>query len=138
MAQLVIEIIMEYDITDKISYFVLDNASSNDTCVEIVLHKLRLDLNPVHRCLRCLEHVLNLGAKAFLFGQETEAFEAEITLHQTLEDGIKELQLWQKRGAVGKLHNIITFIRCTPQRREAFEDLLKLDTLVMDSFQTFK
>ena len=56
MAQLVIEIIVEYDIADKIGCFVLDNASSNDTCVEIVLCKLRLDLNPVHRCYSCALH----------------------------------------------------------------------------------
>ena len=138
MAQLVIEIIMEYDIVDKIDYFVLDNASFNNTCVEIVLRRLHPDLNPIHCHLHCLGHVLNLGAKAFLFDQETEAFETEITLHQTLEDDIKELQLWWKKEAVKKLHNIVTFIHCTPQRRESFENLLKLDTLALNSFQTLQ
>ena len=138
MAQLIIEIIMEYDVVDKIGYFVLDNASSNDTCVRVVLQRLRPDLNPIHRRLRCLGHVLNLGAKTFLFGQETEAFEAEITLQQALEDDIKELQLWRKRGAVEKLHNIVTFIRRTPQRREAFENLISLDTLALDNFQNLQ
>lgn len=33
-----------------------------------------------------------------------------------------ELHLWCKRGALGKLQNICTWILRSPQRREKFED----------------
>lgn len=81
MTQLIIEIILKYNIVNKIDYFVLNNTSFNNTCVEIVLHRLHLNLNSIHCCLHCLEHVLNLKAKAFLFDQKMETFEIEITFH---------------------------------------------------------
>ena len=31
---------------------------------------------------------------------------------------------WRKRGALGKLHNIVAFIRVSPQRREAFKKIM--------------
>ena len=30
---------------------------------------------------------------------------------------------WRKRGALGKLHNVVVFIRVSPQRREAFKKI---------------
>ena len=138
MAQLVIELIEEYELIDKIGYFVLDNATSNDTCVAAVLARLRPELNPIHRRLRCLGHVINLTAKAFLYGEEKEAFEAQIGIQQALENETKELQLWRKRGAVGKLHNIVLFIRRTPQRREAFEDIIQLDSAFIEDFRALQ
>jgi hypothetical protein len=35
------------------------------------------------------------------------------------------LKAWRKLGPIGKLHNVVTYIRKTPQRREAFIDLAK-------------
>jgi hypothetical protein len=32
----------------------------------------------------------------------------------------KAQDAWRKKGPIGKMHNIITWIRCTSQRREAF------------------
>lgn len=36
---------------------------------------------------------------------------------------LKELNIWRKRGPVGKLHNIIIFICRSPQRREKFAQI---------------
>lgn len=40
IAEQVIEVIQEYGIEKRLGYFVLDNATSNDTCVEAILNQL--------------------------------------------------------------------------------------------------
>jgi len=127
MAQSVIAVIKEYEVTNILGYFILDNASSNDTCVREVLKQLHPNLNPKKHRLHYFGHIINLATKAFLFGEEAEAFELEVDLYtqHQLDLEKKELKAWRKLGPIGKLHNIVTYIRKTPQRREAFIDLAK-------------
>ena len=76
MAQTVSEVIKEYNIVNKLGYFVLDNAEANDTCVEAIINNLnpKPNISKPHRRLRCLGHIINLAAQAFLFGKDAEAF----------------------------------------------------------------
>jgi hypothetical protein len=60
----------------------------------------------------------HLVVKAMLFGREKLA----------LETTIEELTAWRKLGPVGKLHNLVRYIRASPQRREKFLQL-QLETL---------
>jgi hypothetical protein len=76
------------------------------------------------RCLRCLGHVINLAAKAFLYGEDYDAFEQDINNMRERSEILKELTAWRKRGPVGRLHNIIIFICRSPQRRQAFAELI--------------
>lgn len=89
---------------------------------------MRPGLQVPHRRLRCLGHVINLAAEAFLYGKNPEAFISEVESEYVRTDDIKELEAWRKYGPVGKLHNIVTFIRRTPQRREAFQNIVMHDT----------
>ena len=126
MAQCLIQVLQEYEIEDRLGYFVLDNAESNDICIDTVLREIRPDLNALDRSkrrLRCWGHILNLAAKAFLFGQDPDAFEIEAEMNQNLSHEEEDLQLWRKRGSVGKLHNVVVFGRRSPQRRELFESI---------------
>jgi hypothetical protein len=124
MAQLVATIIEDsYRLKDRISYFMLDNISSNDICVREILVRLRPDLANENRRLRCFGHIINLAAKAFLFGKDPEAFEAEVDSYVQFRQDERELEAWRKLGPIGKLHNVVTYIRKTPQRREAFQKL---------------
>ena len=69
----------KYGLTsDQIGWFVLDNASSNDTCVAEILKGLDIDDTVEHRRLRCLGHIINLAAKSFLFGADSDIFEKEV------------------------------------------------------------
>jgi hypothetical protein len=137
MAQVIIQLIEEYDIASRLGYFVLDNAGSNDTCVHEILTTLRPDILPrdvPKRRLRCWGHILNLAAKSFLFGADAAAFEVEIATNAELGMLEAELQAWRKKGPVGKLHNKVVFIRRTPQRRElflSFSDDLDMRELVL-------
>ncbi len=36
----------------------------------------------------------------------------------------KELEAWRKLGPIGKLYNVVIYIQKTPQRREAFLNIV--------------
>jgi hypothetical protein len=69
-------------------------------------------------------------AKAFLFGLDAEAddFTAEADHLEQQQQSQQQSQqqyeearaYWSKRGPVGKLHNLIKWIKASPQRLEAF------------------
>jgi hAT family C-terminal dimerisation region len=123
IAEAVLKVIYKYGLShDTIGWFVLDNASSNDTCVAEILKGLNINDTVEHRRLRCLGHIINLSAKAFLFGSDPNAFDEDIEKTQRYEELKKEREHWRKQGPIGKLHNIVTYILSTPQRREEFEE----------------
>ena len=125
IAEAVVDVVRTYGLTsDQIGWFVLDNATSNDTCVAQILTTLDIDDEVEHRRLRCLGHIINLAAKSFFFGANSDIFEKEIDRAQLEEEQV-ERDLWRKRGPVGKLHNVVQYIRDSPQRREEFEDIVR-------------
>lgn len=73
VGSVVLELLKEYNINgDSIGYFMLDNASSNDTAVETILKVLCPWMDAKqrrHRRLRCLGHIINLCCQAFLLGR---------------------------------------------------------------------
>ena len=133
-AALIVQTLHEYGIAGKTRYFMSDNASSNDTCVDIVLKTVSPELSTAQRKarrLRCLGHVVNLCARALLIGRESKRTLRKLEYVSEEESG----GIWRSRGPVGKLHNIIKYIRWTPQRREQFAgirirgELAKFDEL---------
>jgi hypothetical protein len=72
---------------------------------------------------RCFGHIVNLAARAFLWGKDPDSFEREAFTEAAFQVEERELRLWRKRGAVGKLHNIVRFVRASPQRRELMKSL---------------
>jgi hypothetical protein len=58
-----------------LGYFVLDNASNNDTTL-IELGKT-MGFEPVQKRLRYMGHILNLIAKSYIFGQDASTFEED-------------------------------------------------------------
>jgi hypothetical protein len=67
MAALLLKVVREYKIGNHIGFFILDNASANDTCVDLVLCKLYPWINEKQR--RRLGHVVNLIAQ---FGSQSQ------------------------------------------------------------------
>ena len=76
---------------EKLGYFITDNASYNDTCVTEIIETLRPDLDAHGRRLRCMGHIINLIAKALLFGNKSESFEA-VAVAEGISD-MKEVRL---------------------------------------------
>jgi hypothetical protein len=79
-ASLLIKLLNEYEITNRLRYFILDNAESNDIYVRTFLHYEHHEITEREiqkRRLRCQDHILNLAAKSFFFGKNADAFEME-------------------------------------------------------------
>ncbi|CAC9885918.1 unnamed protein product [Aureobasidium pullulans] len=125
IANNVAAIINHFDLADKIGYFMTDNATNNDTCIEAL--GTEFGFNPLHRRLRCSGHKINLVARAMLWGVDEEAFENELA-HVTIED--QDLLIWRRRGPLGKMRNTIIWIRSSPQRNEAFKQLQREHPLI--------
>ncbi|KAG9994666.1 hypothetical protein KCU78_g18313, partial [Aureobasidium melanogenum] len=118
IADQITAIIEHFNISESIGYFMTDNATNNDTCIEAL--GLEHGFNPLHRRLRCSGHKINLVARAMLWGVDEEAFENELAAID-LED--HDLSIWRKQGPLGKMRNTIIWIRSSPQRNEAFKQL---------------
>jgi hypothetical protein len=116
----VLRVIHEFKINTRIGYFVLDNASNNDTCMRELAEEL--GFNPIHRRLRCAGHVINLIARALLFGENPDLFEHEAE-QSTSKSVIEQLRLWRRFGPIGKLHNTIIWIYKSPQRVKRFKQV---------------
>ena len=79
------------------------------------------------RRIRCFGHILNLVAKAFLFGLDAEAddFTAQADYLEQRQQYNEVREYWRKKGPVGKLHNLVKWIKASPQRLEAFREAAK-------------
>uniref|UniRef100_A0A0D2YKK9 HAT C-terminal dimerisation domain-containing protein n=1 Tax=Fusarium oxysporum (strain Fo5176) TaxID=660025 RepID=A0A0D2YKK9_FUSOF len=120
------DIFGEYGIRDRIGAGVCDNVSSNDTCLASLYRQLSpamAEENIRNNRTRCFGHIVNLAARAFLWGEDPDSFEREAFTEAAFQVEERELRLWRKRGAVGKLHNIVRFVRASPQRRELMKSL---------------
>jgi hypothetical protein len=132
IAAVIVPVLREYGIAENIGIFVADNVDSNDCAISCILDKLQIDDYIENRRSRCLGHIINLVAKAFIFGQNTDAFETTVNAvnDSTPYDSeiMRESQrAWRAKGPIGKLHNIVVFVRSSPQRRAAFGRLLSGD-----------
>ena len=128
IAKIIVEVVLEFGFSKQLGVYVGDNADSNDTAWKAVLSVLHPDRDPKASRSRCLGHIINLAAKAFIFGKNVAAFEAVVDAvnDATPQDSpaMRAAQNeWRKRGALGKLHNVVVFIRVSPQRREAFKKI---------------
>ncbi len=102
---------------ENLGHFILDNATNNNTTL-VELGKA-LNFDPKARRLRCIGHIINLIAEAYLFGQDYSTFKAE----QKKAGGPQRRQLWRDRGELGKLHNLVAHIMASGKRSDVFRDL---------------
>ena len=128
IAEVIVDVVTDFEINDKLGCYIGDNADSNDTAWAAALAVLHPNRDPVASRSRCLGHIINLAAKAFIFGKNVEAFE---TVADSVNDStpwdapaMRTAQdAWRKKGAIGKIHNIVVVIRISPQRKEAFKKI---------------
>jgi hypothetical protein len=116
IAEAMIPVLVEMGVVSRLGFFVGDNAGNNDTCWRAICRKLRPDIKaPDNRRVRCLGHILNLAAKAFLFGKDADAFEDDTNQKRSNAHIEKLRELWRKKGPVEKFHNTVLHIRVTPR-----------------------
>ena len=98
MAALLLEVFREYKIGGRIGFFILDNVSSNDTCVDLVLRRLYPWMNAkqrLRRRLRCLGHIINLSAQAFLLGKKSQETLEQLELAHHRHDFDAIVKVWR-------------------------------------------
>jgi hypothetical protein len=117
------EVVQEYGFQSRLGCFILDNATTNDTAVEVLGKIYKWGKNEhKQRRLRCMGHIVNLVAQAFILGEKQEMFEQALVKAERGEDNQDEaIKFWQLCGPIGKLHYTVVFILRTPQRRHAFK-----------------
>ncbi|KAG9381305.1 Dimer-Tnp-hAT domain containing protein [Pyrenophora tritici-repentis] len=93
--------------SDKLGYFVLDNAANNDTAVSSLAHAY--DFNAAHRRLRCGPHTLNLIGQAIIFGSNQEAYNNNND--EQLQTEEVYMQEWRQEGPLGVLIDVINHIK---------------------------
>jgi hypothetical protein len=74
IAEVIRIVLQDYRVSpETLGYYVLDNATKNDTCVESLANDFKFSAG--ERRLRCAGHVINLVAQAMLFGTDSEVYE---------------------------------------------------------------
>jgi len=107
LATIVLKVIHEYGITEKLNCITIDNASNNFTMVRHLSSRLfeegiEWDYRTQH--IPCLAHIINLVVKEFLNNLEEDE-----------EDGFSFLATLKKIRAIAKA------IRSSPRKWEIFE-----------------
>jgi hypothetical protein len=119
----VLQIFEVFCIKNKIGYFTLDNADNNDTALRTIGIELGFDGAQRRGC--CFGHIVNLSAKALLFGSSTDAFENQLSGIEAFSEA--EYELWQQKGPVGKLHNLVVDIHRSDRLTYLLRELQEYD-----------
>jgi hypothetical protein len=97
-----------------LGYFVLNNASNNDSAVLAIAQKI--GFSATDRRLRCGPHTLNLIGQRLLWGQDTDAYDNDA---RELANESKFMSEWRRDRPLGVLLSVINYIK-TPQQDELF------------------
>lgn len=123
MGEIVLTTLQQFSIgADRVGYFVLDNASNNNTTINLLARKFRF--NKAHCHLRCSPHTLNLIGQVLTWGNKAGAFNS----NNTTSDLVEETQLmkdWRRNGPLGVLLGVVSYIK-TPQQYALFEKFQRL------------
>ena len=121
IAECVGAILGEFGLQERIGFFVLDNARNNDTAMEALADEFGFEMK--QRRLRCAGHIITLVARQILFGEDADAFEIEASV---AKDELSDFLTWRKMGPIGKLHNVVRYIRESDQRKKRFERIQRV------------
>lgn len=124
MAEIVYSTLQKFGVGPRtIGYFVLDNASSNDTTIVSLAQKM--SFNATYRRLRCGPHTLNLIGQTLLWGKDSDAYDNHVGEVVTVDTEHKLMSEWRSDGPLGVLLAIINYIK-TPQQYELFTNSQQL------------
>ncbi|OBS17246.1 hypothetical protein FPOA_26615 [Fusarium poae] len=118
IAKVLSTVIDFYDVSPIIGFFMMDNAASNDVCIQELAEQYPT-INRESR-LRCVGHMLNIIVKALLFGKGVSKLEKQ--LRAASDD--ERFEIWRKQSCIGKLHNFCVWINRSDQRRERLKQYI--------------
>ena len=116
-----------YEMVERWGVLIADNATNNDTCCEALVKQLLPDEDcKTARRARCFGHMVNIAAKAFIYGVQSERFLAEadqiVTLSNRDQTAVaREMAFWRQKESFGKFHNVVKHIRASHIREEQFQ-----------------
>jgi hypothetical protein len=113
--------IQEFSINPlTVGYFVLDNASNNDSAVLALAQTM--GFNAIHRRLRCGPHTINLIGQMLLWGKDSQAYDNDASEFPDEDEYMSE---WRRDGPLGVLLGVVNYIK-TPQQYALFADFQRL------------
>ncbi|OBS15027.1 hypothetical protein FPOA_14049 [Fusarium poae] len=118
IAKVLSTVIDFYDVSPIIGFFMMDNAASNDVCIQELAEQYPT-INRESR-LRCVGHMLNIIVKALLFGKGVSKLEKQ--LRAASDD--ERFEIWRKQSCIGKLHNFCVWINRSDQRPERLKQYI--------------
>lgn len=121
--ELIVEVFKKYGIEHRIGYIVGDNITLNDVAEHTVFSRMYPKLSTMDRNsrrIRCLGHIVNLCATALILGNGKKSGHKELHGRATRGDSEGCDEIWRGRGPVGRLHNIVQYVRWSAQRRHEF------------------
>ncbi|EXU94805.1 hypothetical protein X797_012113 [Metarhizium robertsii] len=122
-AKVFLEVVEEYDLSEKVGYFTMDSHDANDTMLDDIAKEIE-GVDPVARRLRCSGHIMNLIVQAFLSRSKAKKIQKdeqegideayERLCRQSDKDGdrIAKAQAtdeWREFSVLGKLHNLCIY-----------------------------
>ncbi len=128
-AELLLEVLQQYSIDQKLGYCVSDNASSNDKACELLFRSIDPSIAALAiqgRRLRCFGHIVNLSAQSLLATTSAEARVAARELEAIGDDeegGEAVGARWIHAGPLGKLQRLVKYVLASGQRREEFASI---------------
>ena len=101
MGQVFLEVIEEYGLKNKIGFFTMDNAGSNDTMLQYIASQIP-DFDPIIRRVWCNGHILNLAAQAFLFGPKGKKGRQDKDEFEAIDEAIRQVSALSKSEQDGQ------------------------------------
>ncbi|KAF6843225.1 transposase-like protein [Colletotrichum musicola] len=117
LLETLIDAVDRYELRPRIGVTISDNATNNDTCLWAFYRSISPEMTDADvkaRRMRCYGYILNLASRAFLFGANKEVLEAKSDFFRLCEWYEDDLEFWRKLGPVGRLRNIVKFVRASP------------------------
>jgi hypothetical protein len=121
VAPIVLEVLEDFEITERLGYITTDNHGANDTLCRALSEALSKQLKnwqPSERRLRYIGYIINIAVQAFFFAKNKEAIEMAIQAASSLTTSIDEqlVLLSEKDENAGwinvqPLQKILIFVR---------------------------
>jgi hypothetical protein len=101
LAGSLVDILREWEIEGRVGCAISENLAASDTCLCYTYKHLDPSMRPANiraRRMRCYGHILNLVARAFLFGKDAEPFELESDINSMRGLMEKDIDHWRTKG----------------------------------------
>ena len=89
--------------------------------------ELPQEYNPRHNRIRCFGHIINLTVKAFLNVSDSDNLDDNTTIT------VEQIEIWRRKGPLGKLHNLAIKLRSSTQIYDKFKAISRGATLPQDN-----